>query len=120
MANLRKGTQQMSKVIKTFTVIDHIDMQIRMIEDNEYNIHLARVDMTGQPRTAQIFHLYKVERAYHNDIVYVLAQSEADAASQSMCDKPQEFSYNLWRDLESKCKVERVPLMIRGWGSGQF
>lgn len=120
MANLRKGTQTMSKVTKPFSVIDHTDMQIRMIEDNEYNIHLARVDMTGKSKTAEIFHLYKVERAHHNDVVYVLAQSEADAAAQSMCDKPQEFSYNLWRDLESKCKVERVPLMIRGWGNGQF
>ena len=121
MVNLRKGTQQMPKVvIENAKVIDHIDLQLRLVEDDQYKVHLARVDMTGTRKRAEVFNLYKVHRAYFEDVIYVLAESEEGAVSQSMCDKPSHLSYTTWMDLERLCKVERVPFMIRSWGSQQF
>ena len=101
--------REVSVSCSRFAVCEH--------DESDYRMCLTR--STGEGRPAEEVHLYVVVVQTPASIakVFVLAESPEGAADQAKCSLKMPSGD---RDNTVTTHVERVPLIIRGWGGTQF
>jgi hypothetical protein len=96
----------------------------KMVEDEEYNVHFARVDGSNIIDTYNLYEVvvYDLTQEAHRSPVYVLAESVEGALSQASClikgfaSLPAEQQ----RVFKERSGITQVPMMIRGWSDKIF